>query len=414
MSAAIVVNATNIGRYIDGIGVYTLNLLRELSQLGGHHRFIIYLNRSCADQVEGIRFPDHWEIHWVSSLMSPDHGFKGHFIRLLFSNYLGLKHRHSILWVTGQLEAILMRKNQIITVHDIIPLLFRKLHKKQYFYFKYVLKLVLSNARWIITPSYHTQGLLVERYGIDESRVHVIHNGVRDSSRDDSRDSSARSDGEFILFSGRMVPMKNLGGVLDAFNLIKDKVPHRVVITGHNRRNSSSDASTAVPSNRAVGRDRVEFKGHVSSKEMEDLLNRASLVVFPSFYEGFGLPPLEGMAHGCPVVVSNVSSLPEVCGDAAEYVDPKDIHSIADGMYKVLTEGSLRRSMIKKGFARARRFSWEKSAKEHLAVFDEAIDVTRPPMPIYGLQPTGFVDARRDPLPIGAHGFYGMQSGSQR
>jgi glycosyltransferase involved in cell wall biosynthesis len=346
--------------------------------------------------------------------MSPDHGFKGHLIRLLFSNYLGLKHRHSVLWVTGQLEAILMRQNQIITVHDIIPLLFRKLHKKQYFYFKYILNLVLSKARWIITPSYHTQGLLVERYGIDESKVHVIHNGVRDSSRDDLQDSSTRPDGEFILFSGRMVPMKNLAGVLDAFNLIKDKVPHRVVITGHDRKHSSSDASTDVPSNPALGGDRVEFKGHVSSGAMEQLMNEASLLVFPSFYEGFGLPPLEGMAHGCPVVVSNVSSLPEVCGDAAEYVDPKDIHSIADGMYKVLTEGSFRRSLIKKGLERAKGFSWEKSAKEHLAVFDDAIDVARPPMPIYNLQPTGFADARRDQLPIGAHGFYGMQSGSQR
>jgi glycosyltransferase involved in cell wall biosynthesis len=414
MNSAIVINATNIGRYIDGIGVYTLNLLRELSQLGGHHRFIVYLNRSCASQVEEIQFPDLWEIHWVSSLMSPDHGFKGHFIRLLFSNYLGIKHRHSVLWVTSQLEAILMRKNQIITVHDIIPLLFPKLHKKQCFYFKYILKHVLHRTRWVITPSHHTKELLVERYGIDESKVHVIHNGVRDSSRDDLQDSPTRPDGEFILFSGRMVPMKNLAGVLDAFNLIKDKVPHRVVITGHNRKHSSSDASTDVPSNPALGGDRVEFKGHISSGAMEQLMNEASLLVFPSFYEGFGLPPLEGMAHGCPVVVSNVSSLPEVCGDAAEYVDPKDIHSIADGMYRVLTEGSLRRSMIKKGLERAKGFSWEKSAKEHLAVFDDAIDVARPPMPIYGLQPTRFADARRDPLPIGAHGFYGMQSGSQR
>jgi glycosyltransferase involved in cell wall biosynthesis len=345
--------------------------------------------------------------------MSPDHGFKGHFIRLLFSNYLGLKHRHSVLWVTGQLEAILMRKDQIITVHDIIPLLFRKLHKKQYFYFKYILKQVLHRTRWVITPSHHTKELLVERYGIDESKVHVIHNGVHNSSRDNSQDSQTRSDGEFILFSGRMVPMKNLAGVLDAFNLIKDKVPHRVVVTGHARKHSLGDPSAAMFHNHTLNKDRVEFKGHVSSGEMEQLLTEASLLVFPSFYEGFGLPPLEGMAHGCPVVVSNVSSLPEVCGDAAEYVDPEDIQSIADGMYKVLTEGSLRRSMIRKGFERSRRFSWEKSAKQHLEVLKNAIDSAEILEPVYGLKPTGFAAVRRNPLPIGAHGFYGMQSGSQ-
>jgi glycosyltransferase involved in cell wall biosynthesis len=405
MNSTMVINATNLGRYLDGIGVYAVNLLRELSQLDSNHHFIIYLNRSCAEHVREIQFPDNCELRWVSSVVSPDHGFKGHFLRLLYSNYLGLRHRISVIFVVSQLEAILFRRNQIITVHDIIPLLFGKFHKKQYFYFKYILKHVLHRTRWVIAPSHHTKELLVESYGINASKVHVIHNGVRDSSRDDSQDSSTRPDGEFILFSGRMVPMKNLAGVLDAFNLIKDKIPHRVVITGYDRKHSSSEASTAVPSNRASGRDRVEFKGHVSSGAMEQLMNEASLLVFPSFYEGFGLPPLEGMAHGCPVVVSNVSSLPEVCGDAAEYVDPKDIHSIADGMYKVLTEGSLRRSLIKKGLERAKGFSWEKSAKEHLEIFDGAIESAGTLRPIYGLQPTGFATATRDQLPIGAHGF---------
>ncbi len=412
MNSQIIINATNLGRYIDGIGVYALNLLRELSHLDSDHHFVIYVNRSCVEHLKEIQFPDNCELRWVSGVVSPDHGFKGHLLRLLYANYLGLKHRSSVVFIASQLEAMLFRRNQIIMVHDIIPLLFGKLHRKQYYYFKYILKHVLRRARWVITPSHHTKELLVEWYGIDESKVDVIHNGVRDLLFDKTQQRSEKGDGNFILFSGRMVPMKNLAGMLRAFSLIKDKVPHRVVITGHDRRRSS-DARNASLVGHSFAQGRVEFKGHVSAIEMDDLLNHASVLVFPSFYEGFGLPPLEGMAHGCPVVVSNVSSLPEVCGDAAEYVDPSNVQSIAEGMYRVLTNSSVRRQLIEKGLERSKLFSWRESARQHLEVFDHAIDTAGTARPIHSVQPVGFAAARRYSLPIGAQGFYRMESGSQ-
>ena len=97
------------------------------------------------------------------------------------------------------------------------------------------------------------------------------------------------------------------------------------------------------------------------------------MFIYPSLYEGFGLPPLEAMACGCPVVVSNVASLPEVCGDAAYYVDPYSVESIAEGIIKVLTDDSLKQSLIRKGLERAKLFSWEKSAQEHIQIFEEAL-----------------------------------------
>lgn len=378
MSNTIIINATCLGKYIDGIGMRVLNLLREFSQIESHHRFIIYVNRSCAEHIKDIRFPDHCELRWVSSVISPDHGFRGHLPRLLYSNYLGLKHWRSVIFVLSQLEAILFRRNQITTIHDIIPLLFKSFHKKQYIYFKYILKYVLRRARWIITPSHHTKALLLERYGLDDSRIQVIPNGVRDSLFANVQQRIEAAESKFILFSGRLVPMKNVAGVLAAFSLIKDKVSHKVIITGHCMRVKSKEWAAAQLSKYSIEQDRVEFKGHVSAGEMEDLLNRASLVVFPSFYEGFGLPPLEGMAHGCPVVVSNVSSLPEVCGDAAEYVDPTDVHSIASGMYRLLTDAELREQLVAKGFRQAKQFQWRRIARQHINIFEDAMLAQRP------------------------------------
>lgn len=98
------------------------------------------------------------------------------------------------------------------------------------------------------------------------------------------------------------------------------------------------------------------------------------MFVFPSLYEGFGLPPLEAMACGCPVVVSNVASLPEVCGDAAYYVDSYNVESIAEGIHKVLTDETLRKRLIEKGLERVKLFSWEKSAKEHIKIFEEILN----------------------------------------
>ena len=114
----------------------------------------------------------------------------------------------------------------------------------------------------------------------------------------------------------------------------------------------------------------IIFTGHISDEELITLYKNATLFVFPALYEGFGLPPLEAMACGCPVIVSNVASLPEVCGDAAYYVDPYNIESIAEGMQKVLADESLQQSMREKGLKRAKLFSWEKSAKEYVRVFE--------------------------------------------
>ena len=373
MNAPVVINATNIGRYPDGIGVYVLNLLRELTQLETDLRFIVYCNRASAPHVRPIRFPGNCELRWVTAALSPDHGFPGHLLRLLYSQLLGLRHRRSTIFITGQLEAVLWRRNQIITVHDIIPLLFPRLHRKQYLYFRYLLAHVVHRAHWIITPSYHTRDLLIRHYGVPGSAVRVIHHGAREYPPAQSAHGDDAGAGEFILFSGRIAPMKNLAALLEAFARLKGRIPHRLIVTGYCRGGALSASPDLRRVQSLLDPGRVEYRGYVSDEELGRLLRGASLLAFPSLYEGFGLPPLEGMAHGCPVLVSNVSSLREVCGDAACYVDPTDVASIADGVYRVLTDEGIRRELSARGRARARRFRWSESAMDHLRLFHHAV-----------------------------------------
>jgi glycosyltransferase involved in cell wall biosynthesis len=175
----------------------------------------------------------------------------------------------------------------------------------------------------------------------------------------------------FVLFVGSVEPRKNLRRLLEAYMQLPDRVKkdYKLLIAGF-KGWKNKDIMELLK--RAEGC--VEYLGYVSNEMLADLYRSASCFVYPSLYEGFGLPPLEAMACGCPVVVSNVASLPEVCGDAAYYVDPYSVESIAEGMYKVLTDDTLRQNLIKKGLERAKLFSWEKSAREHLKVFEEVLN----------------------------------------
>lgn len=373
----IVINATNIGRTLNGIGVYALSLLKVLSAMQTDLGFIVYLNKNCKPHLRGINFPDNFNLRWVSRRLSPDYHFKANILRLLYANYLSIKHRRLLIFTTSQSEVCFFRSNQVITIHDVIPLLFREFHKKQYYFFRYVLKYALRTATCVITPSRHSQGLIKEMYQLPAEKIQVIPNGIQSGYKIAPESCMLKKD-DFILYSGRISPMKNIAGIFKAFAHIKDKIPHKLVIVGEEKNEVEKEIHAGRLSREDVENERVIFKGHISNVELQTLMKRASLLIFPSLYEGFGLPPLEAMACGCPVVASNAASLPEVCGSAAYYIDPYRIESISDGMYRVLTNRRLRKYLIHKGFTRAKLYSWEASASGHLSVIYHALNI--PPL----------------------------------
>jgi glycosyltransferase involved in cell wall biosynthesis len=172
---------------------------------------------------------------------------------------------------------------------------------------------------------------------------------------------------QFILFVGGITPLKNFGNLLKAYRKLQSRFPHKLVVVGFNRWKFSKDLEVV---NELGLRDKIVFCGFVPDEDLPAFYNLASLFAFPSLYEGFGIPVLEAMACGCPVVTTKTGCSPEVAGDAALLADPYDPDAIANAMGKVLIEESFRKSLIERGFARAEQFSWRKCASQTLALFE--------------------------------------------
>ncbi len=173
---------------------------------------------------------------------------------------------------------------------------------------------------------------------------------------------------KFILYVGSIEPRKNLASLLKAYRALSPSLrkEYKIVLAGF----KGWENDEIMGCIRDLQPD-VLYIGYIPEVDLGILYNLAYLFVYPSLYEGFGLPPLEAMACGCPAIVSEVASLPEVCKDAAFYINPLDIGNITGGLERLLTDRTLRDSLISKGHERAEQFSWEKSAREHIKVFEE-------------------------------------------
>jgi glycosyltransferase involved in cell wall biosynthesis len=268
-------------------------------------------------------------------------------------------------------------KRIVTTVHDFSIQLFPEAHPKERV--RYFAKNFLRNIRRstkIITDSRYTKTEAIDFLRIPAEMITPVHLGVdHDVFKiypKEALESCKRELGlpeNFILFVGTREPRKNLERLVRAYAELPQQIRSEfgLVLVGPRGWGEG---------HRSVGEQlgsRITVLDYVETYKLAQIYNLASVLVYPSLYEGFGLPPLEAMACGCPVIASRAASLPEVCGDAACYVDPKDVQSIAEGMDRVLKHEELRWSLIQKGTERAKLFSWEKTAQETLKVFDEVL-----------------------------------------
>jgi glycosyltransferase involved in cell wall biosynthesis len=236
-------------------------------------------------------------------------------------------------------------------------------------YAKRSIALAARRATRVMTVSETSKRDIMRFFGTPSEKIDVIHNayderfGTEPSEEEISRVRERyQLDGDFILYAGNVKPHKNLERVIEAFHIVRNQgLDHvKLVMIG-------DDISKYAALRRAVHRHQlhkyVRFLGYVPEGTLAAMYRLAGVFVFPSLYEGFGLPPLEAMASGTPVVTSNVSSLPEVTGDAAVLVDPYDPSAIADGITRVLSDDEFSASLRRKGLVRARQFSWETSVR---------------------------------------------------
>lgn len=240
-------------------------------------------------------------------------------------------------------------------------------------YFLIANRLYCKKASAVITMARQSASDIRDYMGCDPDKIHVIYESYNEKCRvwDTETAEEVRRryslPERFILFVGGLTPLKNLKNVLRAFRKVIEVVPHKLVIVGFNRWKFENDIKMMQDPGL---RDRLVTPGFVPDEDLPGFYNLASLFMLPSLYEGFGMPVLEAMACGCPVITSNVGCSPEVSGGAAYLVDPYNPDAIADGIVRVLTDGALRKDLIEKGKVRSRDFSWKRCATETLRLFE--------------------------------------------
>lgn len=265
----------------------------------------------------------------------------------------------------------------VVTVHDLsfirYPHLFRPANR---LYLRVFTRLSVRRARRVIAVSRHTAGETVRLLRIPQEKVHVVYHGVDPIFRPrpaEKVESFRRRHGlpeRFLLFVGTLEPRKNLVRLIEAFARCRADAGTYLVLAG--ARGWYDEEIFATVERLGMG-DRVLFPGHVPNAELPLWYNAATAFAYPSLYEGFGLPVLEALACGTPVLTSAASSLPEVAGDGALMVDPFCVEEIADGLHRLLTDESLRETVRRRGLENAARFTWPRTAAETVAVYQQAL-----------------------------------------
>ncbi len=343
---------------------YTYNLLRELLKIDRWNRYRLYCNNLLDFELPTANYELRiisWPRLWTQGGLALE----------------CLKNPPDILFVPAHTIPIIRRPDlkTVVTIHDVGFQKYLKTYQRWWgrLYEGRVSNYAARAATHVIAVSESTKKDLIEKLGVKPDKITVIYEGV-DHRKFKVQSAKFKIDhvkrgydigGEYLLFVGTIQPRKNLVRLIEAFK--KTRSPQiSLIVVG--KKGWLSDEIYNAPKKFGM-EDRVKFLGYVPTDDIVSLMNGALAFVFPSLYEGFGLPVLEAMACGCPVVTSSISSLPEVVGDAGILVDPYDVEDIARGISVILElDEAQRRNLVDAGLERARKFTWEETAKQTIKV----------------------------------------------
>jgi glycosyltransferase involved in cell wall biosynthesis len=352
-----------------GIGTYIRNLLRALARIDGETEYVLLCQS--ADMHAGAELGQNFRTVLEPS---PNYSLR----EQIHVPWVLRRERPDVFHAPHYVLPPAVRCRSVVTIHDTIHLTFPQYlpNRAAYAYARASMWAAVRRSDRILTVSDASKRDILHFFDVPADKVVVVYNGIDERfARTPRAEDVARVreryqlDQRFVLYVGNIKPHKNLVRLIEAFHLLRrDDADLKLLIIG--------DEISKLPAlRRAVHQYKlhkhVRFLGYLPDDMLAILYRQAAVFVFPSLYEGFGLPPLEAMASGTPVVTSNVSSLPEVTGGAAMLVDPYDVDSIADGMRRVLTDPALAAEMRRKGLLRAREFSWERSVVRTRAVYGE-------------------------------------------
>jgi glycosyltransferase involved in cell wall biosynthesis len=357
-----------------GIERYLRGLLKGLAQIDRVNEYLVFGNKDNAGTFE-LRDNFREIVSPVSARIRP--------AKILWEQFvlpsLLKKEKVDIVLSAGNIAPKIFFCPSLVIIYDLIffahPEEFSLLER---LVLRHLLHRTAMSADRIITVSESSKNEIIRWLKVPQDRMSVVYGGC-DKNLRDVIDTMVLKDkvivkGNYIFCAASLRMYKNLDGLIKAYSVLKKKysVPQKLVLTGHKGR-YYEELQRLV---RVLGLENdVIFTGFISDDELRLLYSSADVFVFPSFYEGFGLPVLEAMASGTPVVASNRTSIPEVVGDAGLLFNPDNTDEMAETIYSVLREETLKRSLISKGFERVKKFTWEKTAEGVLKVISSAVKI---------------------------------------
>ncbi len=349
-----------------GVERYAAEMIKNFARLDRKNEYVLYFRTK----------PQQWFYDLPKNFSMKVIPFPKYWTQIRISWEMAL-HPVDVLFITASALPLWHPRKSIVTVHDVawkmFPYAFTKFMRR---YLEWSTSFAVKNAAKVIAVSESTKQDLVKFYDITANKVIVTHLGLDGNFRpmkyeevQPMLDKYNLVYQKYILFLGTIQPRKNIIRLVEAYQQLKKQnhVEEKLAIFG----GRGWLWEPILKKIKMVGLDgSIKYFDYAPPEDLPYLYAGAKLLTLPALYEGFGLPPLEAMVSGVPVVVSNVSSLPEVVGDAGILVDPNSADSIADGLLKVLTDNNLREQMIVKGLERAKQFTWENTAKKTLEVFN--------------------------------------------
>ena len=359
MSNSLLINLAVLFDRPTGIATYAQNLINSL-----------HLQPTL---LSAVNFPgfSHYKI---ADDMTPAQGSKGHLKRLLWTQFQLPKIYHQLkadLIYSPIPEAPLYSKSRyIVMCHDLIPLRFPRRTSSLTNYFRYVVPQVLRQAEHIVCNSQATATDLVDYYGIDANQITTIllgYDRLNFYPREQIKNSK-NFQAPYFLYLGRPDPYKNLSGLITAFAQIPNQDYHLAIAGSTDPRFTPQLQQQAQELGIA---HRVKWLNYLSYQELPGVISNAVALVFPTFWEGFGLPVLEAMACGTPVITSNLASLPEITADAAILINPYNTAQITSAMLDITRDKNMRSQLSKLSLQQAQKFSWAKTGAETQEVLQQ-------------------------------------------
>lgn len=361
-------------RHYSGVSEYTYQLLSGLKKHHGFLEFRLFYNsfKNIDDRMKrfgntkGSRYPNKLFNYVLQKFLSYPQ----------LDRYLG----NTEVFFAPHLNFMALSKNcqKILTIHDLSFLRYPEFfsHKKNFWHKMVNVKKLVNEFDVIVAVSEHTKKDLMELLHVPIEKIRVIHSGIDEMFFEEAKNinevkNKYQLPDQYILSLGNIEPRKNLLGILKIYESFRDNnknFNHQLVIAGAWGW-KYQEFKKAL--NKSVYKNDIKILGYVDRADKPALYNLAAIFLYPSFYEGFGFPPLEAMAQDVPTLVGCVSSLPEICGDGALACDPDDWQSFSNGIESILSDEKLRNKMIEKGKTQAAKFHWDGAVQKYYTLFEQ-------------------------------------------